>query len=208
MDSTRVIIDNTSLEKIANHITKPVINNESVWDTMIPLLVGALITISVQLILSYITSSKEKSKRQEYLVSASKAKIYLISQILKDLAMYKVHKQYYLRAYQIDKSDEDAFNKHYEKGQEARSTKAKLDVVITEFLEMISEALDSKKKLKESESNFNKVFDYEHPKSSNFKEINSGELLPDALKKEEQRLNKEYEKFKELFDNLHSLISS
>lgn len=203
MDSTKVEIVSKSLDNLAEQT----INKTTVWDTLIPLLIGAGLTLLTQFFIELWKSSKEDKQKKQELISRGRAKTYLIAQILKDLAMYKVHKQYYIRAYKIaeDPSDqEDSYKKHYEKGQEQRVTESKLDDSIADYFQLVTEYIILTKKKDHFHDHFQSIFNYTHPKASTFENCNTENELVSVLESEEKRLNEEYVKLREVFESIQT----
>jgi hypothetical protein len=176
--------------------------HNSIWDTLIPLLVGASLTLMVQFAIEYWKTNKEKRTKKRELISKGLARMYLIAQILKDLSMYKVHKQYYARASIIETAESDSFNKHYQKGEQQRETEVKLDDNIAAYFEIVTEYSIVTKNYDHFRQYFNGIFNYVHPKSSKFLECQTIEELVTVSEKEELRLNKEYKKLIDLFEKI------
>ena len=111
------------------------------WNHLISFLSGVVLTSLFNFLIERWKTSKEKEAKKRQLVSRGFAKKYLLTQLLNDLAMYKVHKRYYLRASKLEENSdkEDSFKKHYEKGQEQRVAEAKLDDDIAEYFEIVLE---------------------------------------------------------------------
>lgn len=203
MDSTKVEIISKPLDQLVAKLTQDIPAKSSIWDTLIPLIIGAALTLITQFFIEYWKSNKEKRKRKQELISKGKAKTYLIAQILKDLSMYKVHKQYYFRASQLDikQSDkEDSYKKHYEKGQEQRLTETKLDENIAEYFEIVTEYIILNNNKNTFEKNFEDIFHFLHPKSSKFENFTSQIELIEELEKEEGRLMNEYKGLNDLLN--------
>jgi hypothetical protein len=97
----KVEIINKSFDRLVSDLTKKDKGTNSIWTTLIPLLIGAGLTLFTTFLIEHWKTGKEKKLKRQQLVSRGRAKTYLLNQILKDLAMYKVHKQYYLRASQL-----------------------------------------------------------------------------------------------------------
>lgn len=142
MDSTKV-----EVFKIYNKINTPAPKSEPQHSpfggALIGLIIGAILTLGTQRILEGWKSKKERQRRMLSLISKGEAKVYLISQILKEISMYKAHKQYYLLSMRIPgittPSIERSHEKHYEKGQEQRQTETKLSEQIAEYFEIVNE---------------------------------------------------------------------
>ncbi|HMG82244.1 MAG TPA: hypothetical protein VK559_04345 [Ferruginibacter sp.] len=205
-DSSKVEIISKALDTLAS---KPV-EKVSMWVTLIPLLIGAALTLIIQLLIEIYKSSKLRESKRQVLISKAKAKTYLIAQTLKDLAMYKVHKQYYIRSFQITKDPiekEDSFKKQYEKGQEQRSTEMKLDDNIAEYFQIITEYIIVTKNKKNFQQFFDTIFHYQYPKSSKFDNCHTSEELIAELDIQERSLNEKYKVFLNSFESIQSLMS-
>lgn len=206
-DTTRVEITSKSLDLLAHRLAEKPADNNSMWTTLIPLLIGAALTLLTQLLIELYKTNKEKAAKKQELISKGRARMYLIAQILKDLSMYKVHKQYYLRGYAIttDAAEkEDSFKKHYEKGQEQRNTETRLDDNISEYFQIVSEYIIISKNKDDFQQLFDSIFHYTHPKSYKFADCNTEAELVKGLEKEELRLNEEYKKFFQIFETIQT----
>ncbi|ATL48794.1 hypothetical protein COR50_17390 [Chitinophaga caeni] len=204
VSTTKVELLNSSFDKLVSKLTEDKKETNSIWNTLIPLLIGAGLTLIAQFAIEYWKTNKENESKKREIISKGRARTYLIAQVLKDLAMYKVHKQYYWRASQIEQDGSDSFKKHYEKGQQQRETKVRLDDNIAEYFQLVTEYSIVAKKHDHFKQYFVDIFNYVHPKSSNFSECNTKLELPMELNKEEERLNEEYKKLIELFEKIQS----
>ena len=207
----QIEIINPSFDALVKKLTEEKKQNP-LWGILIPLLIGAGLTLLTQFVLEHFRTTKEKVRRKQELISKGRAKTYLIAQILKDLAMYKVHKQYYYRAAKLlestgpDPEEEikSTMNKHYEKGQEQRETESKLDDNIAEYFEMVTEYAILNGNIDEFNDQFQSIFNYEHPKSSKLTEFTDLNELVTGLQEEETRLQEEYKKLSGLFENIQT----
>jgi hypothetical protein len=202
MDSLRVEIPDKTIELFAEKISKP----SSIWDTIIPVLVGAGLALLAQFLVEMWKRKRENDLKKTELIAKGNAKIYHISQILKDLAMYKAHKKYYYRAYELKFAWDDSYKKHYEKGQEQRITESKFDENIAEYFQIVTEYSILSKKTKDFQGHFQKIFYFVHPQSNNFKNCNTQEELINGLKEEEKRLNQEYISFRDILEKIQTLM--
>lgn len=207
MDSTKIEVINHSFDELVKKLTEA--HSNSVWDTLTPLLIGAGFTLATQLLVELWKSHKDIKRKKQELISKGRAKTYLIAQILKDLAMYKGHKQYYIRASQISATKEqkdDSYKKHYEKGQEQRVTETKLDDSIAEYFQLVTEYTIITGNKDHFQEHFEKVFEYDHPKASKFQNCNTINELVDELGNEESRLNNEYAIFRRIFEDIQAAM--
>lgn len=204
----KVEIVNKSFDTLVADLIKKKEETNSMWTTLIPLLIGAGLTLLSTFLVEQWKSSKEKEIKKQQLVSRGRAKTYLLTQVLKDLAMYKVHKQYYLRGSQLEQGadKDDSFKKHYEKGQEQRVAEAKLDDNIAEYFELVTEYSILTKNVEHFHQHFQDIFNFEHPKSTNFAAINSLNELVEGLKNEERRLNEEYKKMTTILERIQTAM--
>ena len=207
-DTKKVEIVNESFDTLVADLTKASSETDPMWSTIKALLIGSILTLSTTYLIECWKARKEKDEKKIQLISRGRAKTYLLSQILKDLAMYKVHKQYYLRASQIEENSdkEDSYKKHYEKGQEQRVTEAKLDDNIAEYFELVTEYAILTKKLDHFSQHFQDILTFEHTKSSNFSEIISLSDLAEKLKKEEKKLSDDYKKLTGILEQIQNTM--
>jgi hypothetical protein len=207
MDSTKVEIVNKSLDKLVEKLVEQTVEKPSIWDTLTPLLVGAGLTLFTQFLIELWKSYKEKKLKKQDLISRCRSKSYLIAQLLKTLSMYKVHKQYYLKASQLandSNKKDDWYKKHYEKGQEQRMTETALSESIAAYCQLVTEYLFLSKKNDPFSSHFQRIFDYVHPKASKFKNCNTLDELILELGIEEKRINEEYLKLRNIIEAIQT----
>jgi hypothetical protein len=195
----KVEIINKSFDNLVEKLTEKKEDKNSIWDILIPILIGAGLTLGTQFAIELWKTDKEKKSKKQELISRGRAKTYLIAQVLKDLAMYKVHKQYYIRAFQID-NEEDSFKKHYDKGQQQRETEVKLDDTIADYFQLVTEYAILTKNLDHFQQYFENIFHFAHPNSSKFTDCTTTTELVPGLEKEEARLNDEYKKLTDIFE--------
>jgi len=204
----KIEIVNKSFDTLVAKLTEKDKEATSMWQTLIPLFFGAVLTFLTSFLIDLWKIYKDNKVKKQQLISRGRAKIYLISQVLKDLAMYKVHKQYYLRASQIVQGSDkgDSFKKHYEKGQEQRITESKLDESIADYFETVTEYAIVAKNIDRFQRHFQSVFDFEHPKSSDFADIKSLKNLVIKLRDEEKRLNEEYKNLTDILEQIQTTM--
>jgi hypothetical protein len=196
---TKIEIINKSFDDLATKLINQATQKSAIWDTIIPLLIGSALTLLAQFFIEYWKSRKEISQKKYELISRGRAKTYLISQILKDLAMYKVHKQYYARIHSLG-GDEENNKKHYEKGQELRVVESKLDENVAEYFQLVTEYISLTNNKDGFQGRFEKIFQFKHPKSTRFTEYETIDDLIVGLEREEDRLNSEYKKLIDDFE--------
>lgn len=189
-------------------------------EIILEILESSLFKVTFGALLGFLLSQLgawQKNKREnQLLILELEASIFsqkfLISNILKDLSMYKVHKQYYYRAAELlettgpDPEEEikSAMKKHYEKGQEARQTEEKLDHALESIFKTVFQ-LSNLKKQPLKKDLMRQIVEFSHPKSDKFKTIESSDELPIALEKEEHRLIKEYSSLNAMIENFSSI---
>jgi|GEM_PF-2697723 len=203
LNSTKVEIINRSFDKLVSKFIEDKKKN-SIWDTLIPLLIGAGLTLFAQFVIEYWKTSKEKETKKREIISKGRARTYLIAQVLKDLAMYKVHKQYYARASVIEVDGSDSFKKHYEKGEQQRETEVRLDDNIAEYFQLVTEYSIVTKNYDHFKKYFGEIFNYIHPKASKFLDCHTERELITELQNEEARLNTEYKALIDLFEKIQN----
>lgn len=200
MAQTQIEIVSKSLDTIAKKLIEP--EGNQMLKVLIPLLIGSALTFLTQYLLEYRKVNAENISKKRILKSKAQAKVFLIAQIVKDLCMFKIQKQYYIRAYQIatdEKSKDDCFKKHYDKSTAQRETECKLDENIAHFLEIITEysIISNNQNLFENEFDF--IFNYQHPKAEKFENCNSTSELVQEHLAVEKKLNSAYENFVKKF---------
>jgi hypothetical protein len=207
MDSTKVEVINHSFDKLVKELSKPKAN--PVWDTLIGILIGATLTFLAQWSIELWKSRKDRKRLKRELISKGKAKVYLISQTLKELAMYKAHKQYYLSAIELSQKKEeidDFYNKHYQKGQEQRQTEIKLSEHISDFFQIVAEYQVITRKGNKFENYLDRIIQYEHPKPLEFDKVSNPKELEEKHSAEEKRLNLEFDNLRTIFNDIQILM--
>lgn len=208
MDSTKVEVINHSFDKLVQELSKPKTN--PVWETLGVLLIGAALTFLAQWSIEGWKSRKDRKRLTRELISKGKAKVYLITQTLKELAMYKAHKQYYIKAFELSTNERDKadlYSKHYTKGQEQRQTETKLSELISDYFQIVTEykVITNQDKNK-FENFFDQIINFQHPKPLKYEEVSSTKELVEKLTNEENRLNTEFDKLKIVFDKIQNLM--
>ena len=207
MDSTKVELVNQSFDKLVSELSKPQTN--PVWDTVIGILIGATLTFLAQWSIEAWKSRKERKSLTRELISKGKAKVYLISQTLKELAMYKAHRSYYVSAIELGGTKaevDDFYNKHYEKGQEQRQTETKLSELISDYFQIVTEYQVITKQDNKFENYFDRIISFDHPKARKFQNVKNAGDLESKLNEEESRLNTEFDKLKFIFNSIQKLM--
>lgn len=201
----RVEVINKSFDKLVTKLIKK--NDGGFLDRVFPiftLIIGALITYFSQYFLEIRRTKKEKEKRKQLIISKGRAKVYQIEGTLRELAMLKVHKQYYFR-FSVLFKDDNSYKKHYDKGQEHRIALPKLENYIAEYIELVAEYNFLTSNSNDFKQDLDKIYDYELPKSFIFLEICKKNDLQNALKEEENRLKNKYSKeFVSLFKDIQT----
>jgi len=186
---------------------KPVTN--SIWNVIIPIIIGAFLAYLAQWRVENLKNNRDRNKRKNELIALAWGKTYMIDFLLKALAMYKTHKKYYYRASVLEiaspEDAKDSFDKHYEKGQEQRIAESKLAEQIAEFFKIVIEYSAIVNKTEKFKPLFNPIYEYAHPKPSNF-EKETLDSLVNALKVEEERLNVEYKNYLKIFKDIQHLM--
>ncbi|PXY44292.1 hypothetical protein [Flavobacterium hydrophilum] len=211
MGQSKLEVVNKSFDKLVNKLTENSSDN-SIWNVLIPLLIGAGLTLLTQFLIELWKSKKESKLKKQELISKAKAKTYLIAQIIKDLAMFKTQKQYYIRAYRLAKQRNDTeeykdnYQKHYDKANNLRSVETKLDESIAEYIQIVSEYIILTKSKENFEEYFQFLFNYNHPKALKFENCNNEDELIAEHSIEEKRLNGEYLNLNQALHNIQDLM--
>lgn len=211
MDQAKIEVVNKSFDKLVEKLTQNSPDN-SMWDVLIPLLIGAGLTLLTQFLIELWKSNKDSKNKKQELISKAKAKTYLIAQIIKDLAMFKTQKQYYIRAYKLAKQRneteeyKDSFQKHYDKANDQRTVEGKLDENIAEYFQILTEYINITKSKENFEPLFHAIFNYDHPKASKFEDCNNDAELVTQHSVVEARLNSEYSTLNQLFLDTQNLM--
>ena len=211
MEQSKIEVVNKSFDKLVQKLTENTDNN-SIWNVLIPLLIGAGLTLLTQFLIEFWKSKKQNKLKKQELISKGKAKTFLLAQIIKDIAMYKTQKQYYVRAYRLAKKENkeedylDNYQKHYDKANGQRAVEVKLDETIAEYIQIVSEFIILTNSKENFDLYFQSLYEYQHPKASRFENCNTEEELIAEHSVEEARLNTQYSSLNEIFQKIQNLM--
>jgi len=210
MDTTSIEVINKSFDLFVNKLSDKLAKEYSMWSTLIPLLIGAVLTLAVQILIEVYKTWKGNKKDKQALISRGRAKTYLIAQILKDLALYMAHKEFYNRYESLDHNPihkADCNKKRYEKGQEQRLARAKLDENIAEYFQIVTEYAILMHRVQCFDDLFKKIYSYKHPTVPDFNKYSTLQELQKATYEAEDKLNAEYQIFNNSFESIQELMT-
>lgn len=138
-DNSRIEIINKSFDRLVKKLTLEKKEGKSIWDTLIPLLIGALLALIPQIIFWFLNNSKEKSKLKLEIKANLNRLEHLLRDHYRELAMYKAHKTYWYAQFESSEKEknEEETNKfyalHIESGNKVRATEVKISSTFSEF---------------------------------------------------------------------------
>lgn len=198
----KVEVINKSFDQLVKYHTEKKKDSNSIWDTLIPLLIGAGLTLLTQFLMDYRKTRKEKNS--EILLTRSELEKlkHLLNDNYRELAMHKAHKFYWYAHYQFEiaKSGPDPkevdkfYNSHMNSSAKARDTENKISANFAEYCKLVSKL--------QHLTNFNDKVNALITEYQEFKPAKPLDLLAveqselyDLEREEEDRLFKEYQKF-------------
>jgi hypothetical protein len=142
----KVELVNKSFDELVKFQTERKKENKSIWDTLIPLLIGAGLTLITQILMDF--RKNQKDKKSDILLTKSELEKYkyLLKDNYRELAMHKAHKYYWYAHYEFesakDKPDEKEvdkfYNYHMNSISKARETENKISDNFAEYCKQIS----------------------------------------------------------------------
>lgn len=197
--SSQIELVNKSFDKLVEKLTEEKKVKKSIWDTLIPLLIGALLAIVPQIIFWFLNKSKEKSKLKLEIKADLNRLEHLLCDHYRELAMHKAHKPYWYAQFERserEKNEEETkkfYSFHIESGNKVRATEIKISSTFSEFYGLViklQHLTGFDKKIKNLISEYNE-----------FKPIKPNSIdstidnLPAEENKEENRLRENYKGF-------------
>ncbi|MCH4828630.1 MULTISPECIES: hypothetical protein [Flavobacterium] len=129
----KVEVVNKSFDELVKFQTEKKKEEKSIWDTLIPLLIGAGLTLLTQILMDY--RKNQKDKKSEILLTKAELEKhkYLLKDNYRELAMHKAHKFYWYAHYEFEsakekpdeKEVEKFYNYHMNSSSKARETENK-----------------------------------------------------------------------------------
>lgn len=138
-NSSQLEITNKSFDKLVGKLIREKKEKKSIWDTLIPLLIGALLALIPQIIFWFLNKSKEKSKQKLEIQADLNRLEHLLCDHYRELAMYKAHKPYWYAQFERseregnDEETEKFYALHIESGNKVRATEIKISSTFSEF---------------------------------------------------------------------------
>jgi hypothetical protein len=211
MESVKVEIINKSFDKLVKFQTKNNKEASSIWDTLIPLLIGAGLTLITQIVMD--TNKNRKEKRSDILLTKSdleKLK-YLLKDNYRELAMHKAHKNYWYAHFEFestkDEKDEKEidkfYNYHINSSSKVRETENKITDNFAEYCKQTSKL----QYLTNFNDNVEKyITEYQEFKPNKPKHLIATDQneLYDLEREEEDRLLIEYQKYIQIIEKINN----
>ncbi len=211
-DTFQIVIVNKSFDKLVGNLIEEKKDKKSIWDTLIPLLIGALVALIPQFIFWFLNKSKEKSKLKLEIKTDLNRLGHLLCDHYRELAMHKAHKPYWYAQYERskrEKKEEEAkkfYDYHIESGNRVRATEIKISSTFSEFYSLtikLQHLTSFENKIKDF---INEYYEFE-PTKPNLID-STKDSLPAEENKEEKRLLKNYEGFTRPIKNIVELFNN
>lgn len=199
MDSTYVEILKDLLDHLVQDENKPGLLRDFI--PIISVVVGAFIALGSQFFFYLHSSRKERKRILLEAYSDCERITYLLGESFKELNMYKTHKKYFYRLFEIygdsdNKDDAEKYQRrHTESNQEMLEVLNKIRTLTSEYYKNIAKF---RKQIGENTTvskNMVKFMNYEKEKSRGFDDITDTRELFKEEEKEERRLNEIYNKY-------------
>jgi hypothetical protein len=199
MTNEDFIILKSLLEKLID-----ILSSNNPYMPLFLVLIGAVSAIIPQSIYLLLQSRKEKKEKIRGLL----ADTYKYSQLLKDyykeLVMHKVHKNYWHQS-SINVHDQKLGDLYYswsnESSKKSFDTELRIRNTYSEFVKIVRSFEIYTGRIEVIDSILKDISSYKPRKVKQFNDI-ADENLRDAANKEEEELQKEYEKYSEFYDSI------
>ncbi len=142
-NSSQIEITNKSFDKLVKKLTEEKKEEKPIWDTLIPLLIGALLALIPQIIFWFLNKVKEKSKQKLEIQANLNRLEHLLCDHYRELAMHKAHKPYWYAQFErSEREDNEEETKkfyafHIESGNKVRATEIKISNTFSEFYGLV-----------------------------------------------------------------------
>jgi hypothetical protein len=195
----QIEVVNKSFDRLVENLTEEKKDKKSIWDTLIPLLIGAVLTLFGQLTFWWLNKKKEQSQ----LKLETKAELNRLKHLLcdhyRELAMHKAHKLYWYAQFEKsnnEKNEEEAknfYSLHLETGNKVRATEIKISSTFSEFYGLVNKLQYLTKFDKKTKGLIDKYYEFKpikpNPIDSKIDKLRAEEKI------EEERLLENYKGF-------------
>jgi hypothetical protein len=215
LDKTeKVEVINKSFDDFVKFQTEKKKDDRSMWDTLIPLLIGASLTLLTQILIDFRKHQKEK-KSDILLTKSELEKLkYLLKDNYRELAMHKAHKFYWYAHYEFESTkeipDEKEVNKfynyHMSSGIKARDTENKISDNFAEYCKQVSK-LQHLTKFNENVKTYIKEYQEFKPQKPKDLLTQDQNDLYKLEREEEDRLFSEYQNFIAIIEKINSELN-
>ncbi|MGN7758806.1 MULTISPECIES: hypothetical protein [Chryseobacterium] len=209
----KIEIKNEALEKYFNNLSNKKESENSIWETLIPLLIGAFLTLGTQVFFDFRKEKKEKTNQILESKSELEKLIFLIKHNYDELAMHKAHKHYWYAQYQyeenLEKPNENDvikfYNYHIESGNKAIQTENIIAENFSNFTKEISKIQQLTKQNTEINELYTAYLSFRPQKPKDIMSVNRAELY-DLGSDEESKLKQEYEEYIKILNKIKAKI--
>lgn len=206
----KVEVVNKSFDELVKFQTENKKSEKSIWDTLIPLLIGAGLTLLTQILMDFRKNLKEK-KSEILLTKAELEKHkYLLKDNYRELAMHKAHKFYWYAHYEFESAKENPdekevdkfYNYHMNSSSKARETENKISDNFAEYCKQVSK-LQHLTEFKEKVKKLIKEYqDFKPAKPTDLITENQSDLYK-LERVEEDRLFNEYQNYVTIIEKIN-----
>lgn len=215
LDKTeKVEVINKSFDDFVKFQTEKKKDDKSIWDTLIPLLIGAGLTLLTQILMDFRKHQNEK-KLDILLTKSELEKLkYLLKDNYRELAMHKAHKFYWYAHYEFesakdipDENEVDKFyNYHMDSNIKARDAENKISDNFAEYCKQVSK-LQHLTKFNENVKTYIKEYQEFKPQKPKDLFTQNQNDLHKLEREEEDRLFSEYQNFITIIEKINSELN-
>lgn len=145
-ENAKVELVNKSFDEYVSSQAQKENDQNSIWDTLIPLLIGSGITLLTQLLMD-IRKNRKESRSEVLLTKAELEKLkHLLRDNYRELAMHKAHKNYWYAHYKFERKKKDIdnaevdkfYNYHINSSSRVRDTENKIANNFSEYCKQVN----------------------------------------------------------------------
>ncbi len=209
-EPSKVKVINKSFDDYIKFQTGKKKEDKSMWDTLIPLLIGAGLTLLTQILMDLLKNRKEK-KSDILLTKSELEKLkYLLKDNYRELAMHKAHKFYWYAHYEFEVAKEKPeekeidkfYNFHMNSSSKVRETENKISDNFAEYCKQVSK-LQHLTSFNENVKILIKEYQEFKPQKPNDLAAEKRSDLYKHEREEEDRLFVEYQRYIEIIEKIN-----
>ncbi|MCJ7933328.1 MAG: hypothetical protein MUW56_06735 [Chryseobacterium sp.] len=209
----KVELKNEVLENYIKTLSTKQESKQSIWDTLIPLLIGSFLTLGTQI---YFENRKNKKDKDNQILD-SKSELERLISLLRhnynELAMHKSHKHYWYAQFQYEENLETPnvndvnkfYNYHIESSSKAIMTENVIAENFSNFTKEISKIQHLTKQNIQINNLYNEYLTYTPKKPQDIMSVHRSNLY-DLARKEEDKLKEEYQEYIKILNDIKNIV--